>query len=159
MTNVDIVRSEAFKALFLHHCISDGASLLNNDENAKTANYFRDGSRSSEVFNQYLKKSYAFYCAEVGLLAANDDICFLIDTENTLVILGTNPLMMVNKIAKSATNCGFHEVIDYASFEAHYTRLFGSAQAQLSGPGYDALYRELPVWCPGRDTAFVEDEE
>ncbi len=156
LRNIEIVKSKLFMDLFIRHCVADCAVCLEDTESVKSGLYFRDQSKSSLAFNQYLKNSYAFHYSEAGLLAVNNDICFLIDSENTLVILGTNPLMMVHEIARDDVNHGFSEILDLQSFEAQYIKLFGSAPTLFSNDGYNALYLQLPVWCPGINTAYQD---
>jgi hypothetical protein len=158
MTNVDVVCSKAFRALFSKHCLCDGASMLSNDHVAKSAHYFRDNSKSSNAFNRYLEEAYAFYRSDAGLLAVNDDICFLIDTENTLVILGSNPRMMVHELANDELHYGFSDVVELQLFDNQYISMFGNAPSEAGAGVYSALYQKLPVWCPGLDTAFRDDE-
>lgn len=157
MNNTAIVQSKAFSELFLKHCISENSTLLTNEESAKNSYYFEDQSKSSNAFNQYLKSAYAFFSSDAGLMAVNDEICFLIDSENTLVILGTNPLMMVFELESDELNYGFSKVVDIQRFKDEYVKMFGEAQTTMQAGGFQVLYSKLPVWCPGVDTAFRDE--
>jgi CRISPR/Cas system Type II protein with McrA/HNH and RuvC-like nuclease domain len=132
MSFIDVLQNANFQSLFNRHCIADGGIFTSNDEDAKQDHYYNDASENSLAFNDYLKKSYVFYRSDELTLGLSDDNIFLIDSENSLFLVGKNPQMLVNTLASDDGHYGFHDVQNIDDFNAKYSEMFGDSETKLT---------------------------
>jgi hypothetical protein len=132
MRYLDIIKDPRFQDLFDLHCIAYGRQFVSNSEAAKRERYFSDESQNSKAFNDYLKKSYVFYRTDELVLGVDEGDIFLIDNENSLFLIGKNPLMLVNVLASDECHYGFDDIKNMYDFNLKYCELFGKDEMQLT---------------------------
>lgn len=143
MKNIQIVKDSRFTQLFLKHCLAECPSLVDNEESAKSTHYFEEDCEDSLAFNDFLKKSYVFFTADEGIIGIHNEQFFLLDSENSLIYLGTNPLMLVKELNDDECHYGFHDILDYEIFKTKYTAIFGQAEENLTNELVEEYYSNL----------------
>jgi hypothetical protein len=142
MSHINIIKDPMFQDLFHLHCIADGGQFVSNSEAIKQFHYFSDESQHSKAFNDYLKKSYVFYKTDQSILGINEKDIFLIDSENSLFLIGKNPQMLVNVLASDECHYGFHNIKNISDFNLKYCELFEKSEIQFTANHIRDFFRQ-----------------